>query len=28
VFMLLFSAIGWVAYKQAKNEINIKEGRK
>src|SRR3989344_117405 len=25
VFVLLFSAIGWVAYRQAKNEINIKE---
>ena len=28
VFVLLFSAIGWVAYRQAKNEINIKEERK
>jgi len=28
VFIILFSAIGWVAYKQAKNEINVREGRK
>lgn len=28
VFILLFSAIGWVAYRQAKSEINIKEERK
>lgn len=28
VFVLLFSAIGFVAYRQAKSEINIKEERK
>ena len=28
VFILLFSVIGWVAYRQAKSEINIKEERK
>ncbi|OGL36605.1 hypothetical protein A3A68_02150 [Candidatus Saccharibacteria bacterium RIFCSPLOWO2_01_FULL_48_13] len=27
-FILLFLAIGWVAYRQAKSEINIKEARK